>query len=105
MKSPSKEHARDRALSDNEIRWFWAGCEELGWPFGPLFRLLLLTAQRRDEVGGIEWTEIAVDRAVSVQPRDKAKNNRAHEVHLSEPALAILESLPRVVSTLIFTTN
>jgi integrase len=53
-----KESARDRALSGDEIRLFWAGCEKLGWLFGPMFKLLLLTAQRRDEVGGIEWTEI-----------------------------------------------
>ena len=46
-----KETARDRALSDDEIRLFWAGCDKLGWPFGPMFKLLLLTAQRRDELG------------------------------------------------------
>ncbi len=46
-----KETARDRALSDDEIRWFWSACDEIGWPFGPLFKALLLTAQRRDEVG------------------------------------------------------
>jgi integrase len=54
-----KETARDRVLSDLEIRLFWAGCDKLGWPFGPMFKVLLLTAQRRDEVGGMEWSEIA----------------------------------------------
>jgi hypothetical protein len=49
-----KETARDRALSDDEIRCFWAACEAAGWPFGPLFELLLLTAQRRYEVGTLE---------------------------------------------------
>src|SRR5262249_47874524 len=48
-----KETARDRALSDDEIRRFWIGCDKLGWPFGQMFKLLLLTAQRRDEVGGM----------------------------------------------------
>ena len=50
LKPPTKEKARDRVLSDDEIRWFWLATEELGWPFGHLFRVLLLTAQRRDEV-------------------------------------------------------
>jgi Arm domain-containing DNA-binding protein/integrase-like protein len=62
MKPPTKERARDRTLSDDEVRWFWSACEMIGWPFGPLAKLLLLTAQRRDEVGGIEWTEIHLEK-------------------------------------------
>jgi integrase len=50
LKPPTKEQARDRALSDDEIRWFWKACEASGWPFGPLAQLLLLTEQRRDGV-------------------------------------------------------
>ena len=44
MRPPTKEHARDRALTDDELRWFWAACETVEWPFGPLAKLLLLTA-------------------------------------------------------------
>ena len=51
LKAPTAETARDRALSDDEIRLFWAGCDKLGWPFGPMFKLLLLSAQRGDELG------------------------------------------------------
>jgi integrase len=92
-----KEAARDRALSDLEIRLFWAGCDKLGWPFGPMFKLLLLTAQRRDEVGGMEWSEIApLDKGVWTIPRAKAKNDRAHVVHLSELAVEIIDELPKI---------
>ena len=35
LKAPTAETARDRALSDGEIRLFWAGCDGMGWPFGP----------------------------------------------------------------------
>ena len=66
MKSPTKERARDRALTNDEIRWFWQACDEIGWPFGPIFKLLLLTAQRRDEVGGMKWTEIMQNSSQSV---------------------------------------
>jgi hypothetical protein len=58
MKLPTQEQARDRVLSDDELRWLWQGSDEIGWPFGPLVKLLLLTAQRRDEVAGMEWPEI-----------------------------------------------
>src|SRR6266511_3551188 len=54
MKLPTKERPRDRVLSDDELRWFWCAAEEIDWPFGPLAQLLLLTAQRRDEVAGME---------------------------------------------------
>src|SRR5205085_778936 len=77
-----KESARDRALSDSEIRLFWAGCDMLGWPFGQMFKLLLLTAQRRDEVGSMEWSEMSLEKRLWTIPREKAKNDRTHEVHL-----------------------
>jgi integrase len=100
-----KETARDRTLSDHEIRLFWVGCDRLRWPFGPMYQLLLLTAQRRDEVGGVEWSELDLDRCLWIIPREKAKNDRAHEVHLSGLAVEILESLPRIGSRYVLTTN
>jgi integrase len=96
LRSPTAEAARDRALSDAEIRLFWAGCDKLDWPFGPIFQVLLLTAQRRDEVGSLEWSEIDLDKRLWTIPREKAKNDRAHEVYLSELAIEIINELPRI---------
>ena len=50
VKMPAQKVERERALGDEEIRPFWLACDEIGWPFGPLAQLLLLTAQRRDEL-------------------------------------------------------
>jgi integrase len=84
-------------LSDAEIVWFWRACEQIGWPFGRIGQLLLLTAQRRDEVGGMRWTEFEpLDRRLWVIPAVRTKNGKAHEVHLAEPAANILEGLPRL---------
>jgi integrase len=110
MKLPTKERARDRALTDDEIRWFWQACCEVGWPFGPLFKLLLLTAQRRDEVGGIRWSEVDLDKRIWTLPRQRAKSDRGHEVQLSDAAVDVLRSLPRIASAgneqgLVFTTT
>jgi integrase len=105
MKPPTKEWSRDRALSDDELRWFWAACNEVSWPFGPLAQLLLLTAQRRDEVAGAEWPEIDLDKRIWTIPREKAKNDRAHEVQLSTGAIEVLRSLPRIGDGLLFTTT
>jgi integrase len=93
-------------LSDDEIVAFWNGCDSLGWPFGSLFRLLLLTAQRRDEVGCMTWLEVDLDSGLWALPRERAKNDRAHEVQLSRFALDILAAAPRITgSQFIFTTT
>jgi integrase len=107
LKPPTKERARDRVLSDDEIRLFWRAAGELGWPFGPVFRLLLLTAQRRDEVATVEWSEIDLERRLWSLPRAKAKNDQGHDVHLSPQSVAILAALPHIGDRggYIFTTN
>jgi integrase len=102
MPLPTVEKSRDRFLGDKEIVWFWQACEEIGWPFGPLFQLLLLTGQRRDEVGQMEWAELDLDKAIWTQPARRAKNGREHIVHLSEQALAVLKPLPRIGRRYVF---
>jgi integrase len=93
----AKPVARDRVLSDTELACFWKACDELGWPFGRIAQLLVVTAQRRDEVGGMRWAELEpLDRRLWVIPAHRTKNGKAHEVHLAEPAARILEGLPRL---------
>ena len=75
--------ARDRVLTDAEVGAIWRAAGTMGWPFGPLVRLLLLTAQRRDEVAGLRWSELSPDLAVWTVPKERAKNGRAHLVHLA----------------------
>ena len=58
VEPPPPVPARDRVLSDEEVALVWQGSEELGWPFAGLFRLLLLTGQRRDEVASLSWGEL-----------------------------------------------
>ena len=95
MKRPIVEKERSRTLTDDEIRLFWSGCDRLGWPFGPMCKLLLLTAQRRTEVAGMHWSEIEFDKRTWTIPRERAKNDREHAVHLSDLAIEIIEALPR----------
>jgi integrase len=100
-----KEKGRDRVLTDDEIVAFWTACDRLGWPFGALYKLLLVTAQRRSEVAGMTWDELDLEKRVWTIPRERAKNDRAHTVHLSDLAVEIIDSLPRQKSRLVFTTN
>lgn len=94
VKPPAPERSRERVLSDDELRWFWRGTAQLGWPFGPLFRFLLLTAQRREEAGSLRRVEITG--TLWRIPATRAKNGREHVVPLSVPALLTLATCPRI---------
>jgi integrase len=96
VKPPLVERSRDRVLSDDEIRWAWLACNRIGYPFGDMAKLLLLTGQRRTEVAGMTWAEIDLEKALWSIPGERTKNGEPHEVPLSEAALAIIKALPRI---------
>ena len=90
-----KYKGRDRVLNDHEIAQLWHGCSAVGYPFGPLIRLLLLTGQRRSEVAGMTSTEVDLDKRVWHLPGSRTKNSHPNDVHLSDLALAVIRSIPR----------
>ena len=94
IKPPSPEKSRDRVLTDQEIIWFWRACEKLGQPFGPLYRLLLLTGQRLREVA--EMTEGEMRGNLWIIPAARVKNGDEHSVPLSEAASAVLGAVQRI---------
>jgi len=48
VRPPTREVSRDRVLSEDELAKVWAATSETYYPFGPMFRLLILTGQRRN---------------------------------------------------------
>ena len=58
---PGQEVERERSLTADEIKTAWEAFDRLGYPFGPLFKMLLVTGQRRGEVAGMKWSEITAD--------------------------------------------
>lgn len=87
------EHARKRILSIGEIRTIWQTTYQVGPVWGPVFRLLLLTCQRRAEILGLRWKEITFDTARMTKPGSQSKNKKPHITHLSNPALKELKVL------------
>ena len=88
------EKPRERVLSEDEISRLWAETNRLG-DFAMIVRLLLLTAQRREEVAAMRWSELDLDRGLWEIPSARTKNGRPHQVPLSNQAVAMLASLPR----------
>lgn len=90
---PPKPPSRDRVLAEDEIRAFWKAANEEPAPFGPAFRLLLLTLQRRDEVFSADVEEFDLKSATWTIPGSRAKNGVAHIVPLAAAAIAEIEPL------------
>jgi integrase len=88
--------ARDRVLTDAELGWVWATADGLAYPWGPFFKLAILTLQRREEVAGMRWSEISSDLWLWTVPGGRMKNGKPHDVHLSESARAVLGTVPRL---------
>lgn len=103
IRPPAPETKLDRVLTDDEARAFLRACDEVGEPFAAILRLLLLTGQRRDEVGEAKWSEIDLEARLWSLPASRTKNKRPHVVPLSPQAMAIIEALPsRGVSEFMF---
>jgi integrase len=105
VKAPHSERSRDRVLSDHEIGQFWHACCVVGYPFGDLAKLLLLTGQRRTEVAGMRWSEIDFEKREWHIPATRTKNAQPHLVPLSVPALELINSMPRIGGEYVLTTT
>ena len=101
-KKPTKETPRERALSALEIVAFWRACDRLGYPFGRIGQMTLLTGARpgtgndneRGEVLSALWAEINPKERSWKIPKERTKTSREYVSWLSDGAMALLEALP-----------
>jgi len=87
-----RERARDRVLSDEEIRLIWP---HLTGTFGAYVKTLLFTAQRKDEVSQLAWSEVDAEGVWTI-PAERYKTRRANVVPLSSAARSIIEAQPTI---------
>jgi integrase len=90
----AEQHNRSRVLSDDELRAVWRVAGEVE-RLGPLCKLLLLTAQRREKVVAIRWDDIQ-EGVWNIRTQEREKGN-AGRLALPAEALVVLDSLPRFV--------
>jgi integrase len=86
-----REQARERVLSDAELKAIWSGC--LNDDYGTIIKLLVLSGCRVNEIGRLRWEEVHDEQIIL--PGARTKNKRAHAIPLSEPAKAILAGIRR----------
>lgn len=90
---PKAAKARDRVLADEELAAIWQASGAIRAPLGAFYRVLLLTGQRREEVAGMNWSELDRSSATWIIPANRAKNGAANIVPL---APAVIEELDRL---------
>ena len=93
VKRPGREVPRTRCHSLEELSEIWAAAGRLGYPFGPLIRLLIVVPMRREEIASLPVGELALDwKCESGEgkwtiPGERVKNGRALNVPL--PPLSV----------------
>ena len=105
VERPYEEKARERVLTDTEVRALWGACAGTG-PFDRALKVMLLTGARRNEVSRIEWSELDDARRVWKLPGRRTKNGREHVIPLSTQAWALVQAQPRLAGCrYVFTTD
>ncbi|RTL63876.1 MAG: DUF4102 domain-containing protein [Pseudonocardiaceae bacterium] len=96
-----RERARQRVLSDNELRWLLLSLPQLDWPWREFFTSALYLGQRREEIAGMRWQELDLAEAEPtwVLPAERAKNDSTHTVPLPANMVALLNGIDRVIVT------
>ena len=85
--------ARDRVLTYDELIQIWNACgDDEG---GRIVKLLILTGQRRQEIGGMAWPELDRNNGTWRLPGSRTKNGREHKLSLPGLAWSIIEKVPR----------
>jgi integrase len=87
---------RERILSDEELRTVWAQAGKSG-TFGAIIQMALLTAQRREKVATMRWSEVT-DGVWNV-PANAREKGVGGALKLPEAVMAILKSRPRLASS------
>jgi integrase len=84
-----EEKARERVLTDAELSAIWKAAPDDD--YGHIIKLLMLTGQRRDEIGALRWSEIDPDTKLIALSSTRTKNGIEHRIPLSGEAMAIIE--------------
>ena len=90
VKKPTKEIKRDRYLTTEEIQKLWGGLVDINPIISSIFKVLLLTGQRKSEVCKMRWQYIQGDWWTI--PAEFSKNKKAHRVYLSKQVKQIINS-------------
>lgn len=87
-----KYKSRERVLSLDELKSIWIAADEIGYPFGSIIQLLILSGQRRSEIAGLrrEW----IEKELIEIPASKYKTNKSHVLPITQSMRDIIDQAP-----------
>jgi integrase len=95
-RKPPENKSRDRVLDDSELAAVWKACGDDD--FGRIIRLMILTACRREEIGGMAWSEFAPNASSWTLPAERSKNGRPLTLPMMPMMRTIVESVPKLAT-------
>jgi integrase len=97
-RAPTKEHARSRVLTDDELRAVWRAAETHPGPYGAFVTFAILTACRRSEASGMRREEVSSEGDGTLWTLPASRNKVKVDLvrPLSPAALAVIEQLPKI---------
>lgn len=102
LKLPSKIESRDRVLDEDELISIWFAADAMAYPYGKIIQLLILSAQRRNEVASMRWQDINFEEKIWTIPAEFNKSGRTHRIPLSDQVIKIIQSIPKTHDVLVF---
>ena len=93
--APSKEKRRERVLNDDEIKAFWLELDnaKMHDMIKMSLKLMLVTAQRKQEVSNAKWSEFDLKSNWWTIPSERSKNGRPHRVPITSMANELLNNI------------
>jgi integrase len=104
VSAPHREKSRDRILNSQELLSVIHASRKMDGVFGVIVQCLIFTAQRRNEVSDMRWTELDLDQSLWTIPGERTKNEKPHFVHLTEQVKTVVSNMP-AIGEFVFTSN
>lgn len=99
MDMPARSTSRERVLNESELASIWSAAGRVGYPFGCIVRMLILTGQRRGEIAALRWSWINEKDHTITFPSSITKNKRTHTIPYNGMVSELLRTIPRLNTT------
>ncbi len=96
LPKPAEETPRERTLTADELQVLWRSLDDASPVVRGLFRLMLLAAQRRNEVSRMRWADLDRRDGWWNIPAELTKTKRPYRVPLTPAMLAIIEEIEKL---------
>ncbi len=96
-RTKTKDRARSRILSDDEIRDLWASLDAMTEPscYSAYMKTLLHTATRLKEAANMRWDEIDSSNGVWTIPGSRHKSKKDHAIPLTNAVRKLIGTRPK----------